>query len=74
MKTELIETGALIVRAHKGMPFYEAKGPTGGSGSASAGWAERGWSRILAVAGRGAEGGRAAATWMSELPTGRWPG
>jgi hypothetical protein len=25
MKTELIETGALIVRAHKGTPFYEAK-------------------------------------------------
>lgn len=25
MKAELIETGALIVRAHKGTPFYEAK-------------------------------------------------
>jgi len=25
MKTELIETGALIVRAHKGTPFYETK-------------------------------------------------
>lgn len=71
MKTELIEMGALIVRAHKGTPSTRRSGATVGSDSASAGWAGRGWSRIVAADGRGARVGYAAAIWMSEVPARR---
>jgi hypothetical protein len=74
MKTELIETGALIVRAHKGTPFYEAKWRDGRRRQRKRrlgrAWLEPdprgGWKRR--------RGGCAAAIWMSEAPTARWPG
>jgi len=72
MDVDLRETGALIVRAHKGVPFYEAKwrDPTGTQRKRRLGraWLEP---EIPTVAGRSAAAVSATASWTRSAPTSR---
>lgn len=62
MEIDRQENGALIIRAYKGVPFYEAKWRDATRGAnAGAGWAAPGWCRTRTEAGPSAEAESATA-------------
>jgi hypothetical protein len=71
VETELQGKGALVVRAYKGTPFYEAKWRDAAASSSSAGSGERGWNRTPREAGGNDAAGSATGSSTRGAPTER---